>query len=324
MPPCSFILSFKYSFPLPGTETDALRAKAIVEVITNVERQLSSMSYFEEGADENEMLKFAPLTNLGCESQMASLDNRLKVSGGTTCIQTLSNKAVVKSNRYLEHEDFVGLSPGERKLLWITGKSGDKAVEVRELLADFNVKVEVARELVVENRRDLKRKKAERLSKLIIKCQDHGGPVCRESIGLVAGLDEDQVLAEMSVLRALGFDAKSKRLVTDPGGKKFFQLFALPQLKETICQTVAPTNKVTKSVEELLKGVAFKATSFKIGAKVQKGFWDEKQNKIKMYQGKVTKLYTRGPQKGEYLITYDDGDTESVLLAEIENMLCVL
>ena len=151
MPPCSFILSFKYSFPLPGTETDALRAKAIVEVITNVERQLSSMSYFEEGADENEKLQFAPLTNLGCESQMASLDNRLKVSGGTTCIQTLSNKAVVKSNRYLEHEDFVGLSPGERKLLWITGKSGDKAVEVRELLADFNAKVEVARELVVEN-----------------------------------------------------------------------------------------------------------------------------------------------------------------------------
>jgi hypothetical protein len=122
----------------------------------------------------------------------------------------------------------------------------------------------------------------------------------------------------------LGFDAKSKRLVTDPGGKKFFQLFALPQLKETIYQTVAPTNKATKSVEELLKSVAFKATSFQIGAEVQKGFWDEKKNKIKMYQGKVTKLCTRGPQKGEYLITYDDGDTESALLAEIENMLCVL
>ena len=45
---------------------------------------------------------------------------------------------------------------------------------------------------------------------------------------------------------------------------------------------------------------------------------------MKMYKGKVSKLYTHGPLEGDYFIEYDDGDTESVLLAEIEYMLCVL
>ena len=43
-----------------------------------------------------------------------------------------------------------------------------------------------------------------------------------------------------------------------------------------------------------------------------------------MYKGKVAKRITRGEDKGMYTIVYDDGDSENVLLNEIEYMLCVL
>lgn len=295
----------------------------IVEITTGIERQLSSMDYFDDDADENELLQFAPLTNLGCESEVAALDVRLKVSGGTTTIQTLSNKTVVKTNKFLEHKDLLDLSPGERALVWRVARTGDDAKLVRALLTDFTSTVAMAHEAMVDKRKTAKRKKALRLVKLIEECKVHGGPVERKSIGILDGLVEKQVLAEMSVLRAMGSDVKSKRKVQS-GGKSFFQTFGLRQLKETVRQAVAPTNEVDLSVEELLQGVAFKCSSFKIGARVQKAFYDEATGKVKMYKGKVAKKITRGEDKGMYTIVYDDDDSENVLLNEIEHMLCVL
>ena len=221
----------------------------IVEITTGIERQLSSMDYFDDDAGENELLQFAPLTNLGCESEVAALDVRLKVSGGTTTIQTLSNKTVVKTNKYLEHKDLLDLSPGEKALAWRIARTGEDAMQVRALLRDFTSTVAMGREAMVDKRKKAKRKKALRLVKLIEVCKEHGGPVERKSIGILDALEEKQVLAEMSVLRAMGSDVKSKRKVQS-GGKSFFQTFGLRQLKDTVRQAVAPTNEVNLSVEE--------------------------------------------------------------------------
>ena len=62
------------------------------------------------------------------------------------------------------------------------------------------------------------------------------------------------------------------------------------------------------------RGLYDKCSSFKIGARVQKAFYDEATDKVKMYKGKVAKRITRG----------EDSDSENVLLNEIEYMLCVL
>jgi hypothetical protein len=43
-----------------------------------------------------------------------------------------------------------------------------------------------------------------------------------------------------------------------------------------------------------------------------------------MHKGKVAKKIARGEDKGTCTIAHDDGDSESVLLNEIECMLCVL
>ena len=42
-----------------------------------------------------EEMMYCPLTNSGCESRQANLDRRVKFSGGSTPLQTLSNKEVV-------------------------------------------------------------------------------------------------------------------------------------------------------------------------------------------------------------------------------------
>ena len=161
----------------------------IVEITTGIERQLSSMDYFDDDAGENELLQFAPLTNLGCESEVAALDVRLKVSGGTTTIQTLSNKTVVKTNKYLEHKDLLDLSPGERALAWRIARTGEDAMQVRALLMDFTSTVAMAREAMVDKRKKAKRKKALRLVNLIEECKKHGGPVERKSIGILGALE---------------------------------------------------------------------------------------------------------------------------------------
>ena len=42
-------------------------------------------------------MKYAPLTNLGCESEFSKLDHQIKVSGGSTVIQTFSRKNLLVS-----------------------------------------------------------------------------------------------------------------------------------------------------------------------------------------------------------------------------------
>ena len=57
----------------------------------------------------------APMTNLGCESKFAKLHNRLIGCGGTTSLQTLSQKNVVTTNAYLVDSYFLDKDDDEKK-----------------------------------------------------------------------------------------------------------------------------------------------------------------------------------------------------------------
>ena len=60
------------------------------EVIETLERQLSEMEFFQNRTSDEagpansdvSKLEYAPLTNLGCESELAKLDVRIVASGG--------------------------------------------------------------------------------------------------------------------------------------------------------------------------------------------------------------------------------------------------
>ena len=75
-----------------------------------------------DGIDENneikEKRKFTPLTNLGCESEFASVWNDLKNVGGGTRLKTVSDKYVVARNRLFEKDRWINLEEKEKSAKW--------------------------------------------------------------------------------------------------------------------------------------------------------------------------------------------------------------
>lgn len=223
------------------------------------------MAYFDEDAPEDKKLQGAPLTNLGCESRAAELGERLKFSGGSTKIGTVSNKAVVRANEYLNQPSFLNASEGEKKLLWKLGRGGAESKKAKEIVQQHAARVQQAKAIAVQNRKNSKLKKALRLNRLITECKKQGGlatpppsrlrlvfpapfsalpsllssppPARLTPLGsgcrpvnldnadeALKSLNQDQVLLEMAVLRALGADVKEKRKVTS-GGASLYQIF---------------------------------------------------------------------------------------------------
>ena len=86
-----------------------------------MERQISQVAYLGRGevseiSEQN--LKNAPLTNLGCESEFAKFDNRVKATGSRTSVNTLSKKNIISTNKYLVNTEFSTTSCPEKREQW--------------------------------------------------------------------------------------------------------------------------------------------------------------------------------------------------------------
>ena len=85
-----------------------------------MERQLEYVDYYTQDEEDQSVstlqkLKYAPLTNSGCESQFADLDNSVKKFGGTATVSTLSDKHVIKKNKMFESEEWKTMNLQEKK-----------------------------------------------------------------------------------------------------------------------------------------------------------------------------------------------------------------
>ena len=93
-----------------GSPLDKLTCAAVKEVSVCVKRQMDEVDYLRDDTTLDskilEEMMYCPLTNSGCESRQANLDRRVKFSGGSTPLQTLSNKEVVCGNKYLTSGSF--------------------------------------------------------------------------------------------------------------------------------------------------------------------------------------------------------------------------
>jgi hypothetical protein len=71
------ILKVKFGQTVTGKAK--LMGRVLEEVIDTLKRQLSEMDYFEVGdvasIPDEVKLQYAPITNLGCDSKFAKLDN---------------------------------------------------------------------------------------------------------------------------------------------------------------------------------------------------------------------------------------------------------
>ena len=97
-----------------------LYGAVIDEVVDSLERQLSEMAFFQSEetratvVDEAKM-KFAPVTNLGYETEFAKLDVCIVASGGSTSVQTHSCKNIITTNSLLSDLSFRMLSDTEKR-----------------------------------------------------------------------------------------------------------------------------------------------------------------------------------------------------------------
>ena len=104
-------------------------------VIDTLERQLSEMAFFQSDetratvVDETKM-KFAPVTNLGCDAEFAKLDVCIVASGGSTPVQTHSRKNIIMTNSLLSDLSFRMLSDTEKRQKFKWARCSDNVLKV--------------------------------------------------------------------------------------------------------------------------------------------------------------------------------------------------
>ena len=200
----------------------------------------------------------APVSNLGCESEIAWLDNRLKISGGTTTVPTLSNKNVICTNKYLVSDDFLSQTVEDRKKQWKWARSSQESKQVKLLTKNFLQRVKEAKHLSLKKKEELKRKKAERLHKLVDTCKKHGGPLTVTTVSLVKCLGSDELISEICYLRATTApNIKQQRRIKLDNGRFKMERFPLPELRDAVKNAIKPECELEKSIDTLLKD-AFK------------------------------------------------------------------
>ena len=224
-------------------EEDLLYKSVLAEVVDTVERQLAEMQFFTDPQYENEKIKYAPLTNSGCESEFAKLDNRLKIAGGTTSVNTLSMKNIVSTNSLLTEPNFVEMPVEDKKMCWKWGRSSDEVKKVKILQKQFLETIKTNKLLSLEKKKQIKMKQAAKSLMLLEKCKAHGGPVTDINLDLLSELTQEQLIAETGYLRhTIAPDIKQKRRIKE-GEKYKMQNLTREELIQNIKNAVHPTDE---------------------------------------------------------------------------------
>ena len=201
-----------------------MQAEAYGKIKEGWERQLSTVQFYRKEDSEHlsqevldKMSQANVLTNSGCESHFADLDNMIKSSaGGNSNLETFSQRHVIAKNKYLESENWVKMSEKEKRATFRRARSSPQAKLVNEMAKDWLKKVEDTAKDVMTKKSDKKKKKNERSLKILNQCKDHGGPLTasEEDMKLLDTLTEKQLLLEISYIRCtLDATIKQKRKI---------------------------------------------------------------------------------------------------------------
>jgi hypothetical protein len=146
-----------------GTGKDRLLSAMLEESIEALTRQLSKTPFFHDilgmpAPDTSELpdpskLTYAPLSNLGCESEFAWFNNRVKISGGTESVESISRKNVISTNGLLVDSAFLGLSNEERSNEWKWARHSTATLEARKLQRDFIATLKQIKKLVLAKKK---------------------------------------------------------------------------------------------------------------------------------------------------------------------------
>jgi hypothetical protein len=193
--------SLEKKFAATSTGKGRLIAACVTEIIESVRRQLGAMSFFVDSdisKDFERKLNLAPVTNLGCESCFAELDNRVKVTGGSASVKSHSQKMIVSTNGLLKDTSFTDLSVDDKMSRWHWARSSTAVKEVKTLEKNFIITVKAMKKLAFNKKEELKILKRKRMLSLLDTCKKHGGPITESNIHKVNKLNQAQCVSEIS------------------------------------------------------------------------------------------------------------------------------
>ena len=160
---------------------------------------------------------------------------------------TLSNKHVIRKNRYFESEEWKSSDIGEKKKMLAWARGTAQAKKVSEMQQEWQDKVNAAKHLALAAKESKKRKKNERSLKLLEICKKHNGPMTPETAENLNILTSNQLLQEVRYLRATVAPSICEKVKVD--GK--FRKFNRDELKNEIKRVIKPESNI-KNLTELL------------------------------------------------------------------------
>lgn len=206
----------------------------------------------EESGVDAEALKAAPLTNLGCESEFAKFDNRIRASGGSTSIETLSKKNIIFTNKYLVNSEFNDKTEGEKRQQWSWARTSNETKAVKKLQKDFLATIKATKKIALVKKEKLKLQQALKLLKKLDECKAHGGPVTPSCMDILEGLTNEQLLAEVGYLRLTTAPGiRQMRRVKDDGKLKMVK-FSESELRTSIRNALKPEEDLQEDIVALL------------------------------------------------------------------------
>ena len=162
--------------PVNGFEM--LDSSVAMNIHAGLQHQLGYMKFFTHNDDSEgsvEKLNNAPLTNSGCESNFAQLDLECRRGSGQTKLQTMSNRHMVKGNKYFETENWKQMSAQLKSKEWKAARGSKESKIVREMKNEFIAKVKAAEKIATVEKRKKKQKKTEKCLQLLELIKMHGG-----------------------------------------------------------------------------------------------------------------------------------------------------
>ena len=247
-----------------GNGQDRLLSAILAEVLDALNRQLSAMPFFHEltaqGEDVDESLlpdpdklASAPLGNLGCESEFAWFDNRVRVSGGTESVSSISRKKVISTNGLLVNKNFTDMASEDRANEWTWARRSEQARQVKQLEKDFIATVNLTKTLSLAKKEEKKKKKNERYLRTLDSCKEHGGPVTSSTLDKLDDLQYQELLSEVSYLRlTIAPEIKQQRRVKDANGRYKMEKFGADELKTRIKNALKPENELNEDLNLML------------------------------------------------------------------------
>ena len=168
----------------------------------NISRQLEYVQLFNQDVSPAIEMKMrqTPLTNDGCEVELATCGESIKKVGSTVSLKTLSDRHMIVQNKLFTDKKWKCLKISERKKYMKWARNSKEANLVRKKGKEYLEKVKAAQNLQLEVRAEKKKKKIQRSLKLLEKLKKKGGPVTSDDIQRINDMGTKDLLDQIAYL----------------------------------------------------------------------------------------------------------------------------